>query len=194
MFNEIAKATDIVGANVSKNGILADAADASGIYHLECRDADGNLKWSEDFHNTVVNGGIQDMNTKYFSGSSYTAAWYLGLITGPSGSVTIARTDTMASHSGWTENTGYSQSTRPVCTFGTATTANPSVDTNSASAAVFSMNATATISGAFLTSNNTKGGTTGTLFSAAAFSSPGDRSVVSGDTLTVTYTFSLTAA
>jgi hypothetical protein len=29
------------------------------------------------------------------------------------------------------------------------------------------------------------------LFSAADFSSPGDRSVVSGDTLTVTYTLSL---
>jgi hypothetical protein len=29
------------------------------------------------------------------------------------------------------------------------------------------------------------------LFSAADFQSPGDRSVVSGDTLNVTYTFSL---
>jgi hypothetical protein len=50
------------------------------------------------------------------------------------------------------------------------------------------------VGGAFLTSNNTKGGTTGTLFSAVDFSAPGDRSVVSGDTLTVTYTFSLDAA
>ena len=40
---------------------------------------------------------------------------------------------------------------------------------------------------------STKSGTTGTLFSEKAFSSPGDRAVVSGDTLTVTYTFSLTA-
>ena len=44
-----------------------------------------------------------------------------------------------------------------------------------------------------LEARRTKGGTTGTLFSAADFQSPGDRSVVSGDTLTVTYTFSLTA-
>ena len=36
-------------------------------------------------------------------------------------------------------------------------------------------------------------GTSGTLFSAADFSSPGDRSVVSGDILNVTYTFSLSA-
>ena len=99
--------------------------------------------------------------------------------------------DTMSSHGGWTEVTAYSQSTRPACTFGTPTTANPSVATNSASQASFSINATTTVGGAFLTSNNTKGGTTGTLFSAADFSSPGDRSVVSGDTLSVTYTLSL---
>jgi hypothetical protein len=49
------------------------------------------------------------------------------------------------------------------------------------------------VGGAFLTSNNTKSGTTGVLFSEKAFSAPGDRSVVNGDTLTVTYTFSLTA-
>ena len=46
----------------------------------------------------------------------------------------------------------------------------------------------------FHVSNNTKSGSTGTLFSAADFSSPGDRSVVNGDTLNVTYTFSLDAA
>jgi len=68
------------------------------------------------------------------------------------------------------------------------------VISNSASPATFSINATATIGGAFLTSNNTKGGTTGILFSASDFAAPGDRSVVSGDTLSVTYTFSLDAA
>jgi hypothetical protein len=78
--------------------------------------------------------------------------------------------------------------------FGTPTTADPSVATNSASPAVYSINGSTTVGGAFLTSNNTKGGTTGILFSAADFQSPGDRSVVNGDTLTVTYTFSLDAA
>jgi hypothetical protein len=37
-------------------------------------------------------------------------------------------------------------------------------------------------------------GTSGTLFSESDFQSPGDRTVVSGDTLNVTYTFSLDAA
>jgi hypothetical protein len=65
---------------------------------------------------------------------------------------------------------------------------------NSGSVAVFSMNATTTIAGAFLTTDDTKGGTSGTLFSVSNFTSPGDRAVVSGDTLNVTYEFSLDAA
>jgi len=97
----------------------------------------------------------------------------------------------MSSHAGWTENTGYSNATRPVCTFATPTTANPSVATNSASPASFTINATSTVGGAFLTSNNTVGGSTGTLFSAADFGAPGDRSVANADVLTVTYTLSL---
>jgi hypothetical protein len=130
------------------------------------------------------------MNAKYFTGSAYTAAWYLGLY-GAGATNSPAAGNTMASHSSWTEVTAYSQATRPACTFGTPTTANPSVATNSASPATFSINATTTVGGAFLTSNNTKSGTTGTLYSAADFSSPGDRAVVSGDTLSVTYTLSL---
>lgn len=166
---------------------------AGGVFTVQCFDKEGNLKWTEEKHNLVVNVGLQDMNTKYFSGSSYTAAWYIGLY-GAGASNTPAASDTMSSHAGWTEVTAYSQSTRPACTFGTATTADPSVITNSASPATFSINGTTTVGGAFLTSNNTKGGTTGILFSASDFQSPGDRSVVNGDTLTVTYTFSLDAA
>ena len=192
MFNEESKATDIVAGNVAKGGQAQAEVGAKGFYTVQCHDADGNLKWEEISPNTVVNVGLKDMNTQYFTGSSYTAAWYLGLITGPGSGNTYAAGDTMSSHAGWTENTSYSQATRPACSFGTATTANPSVITNSSSAATFSINGTATIAGAFLVNNNTKGGTTGTLFSAANFSSPGDRAVVSGDTLTVTYTFSLT--
>jgi hypothetical protein len=69
------------------------------------------------------------------------------------------------------EVTAYSESNRPTATFA-ATNANPSVVTNTASKAVFTINGTTTVGGAFLTSNNTKSGTTGTLFSAADFSMP----------------------
>jgi hypothetical protein len=152
-------------------------------------DKDGNLKWETSKHNLVVNEGLQSMNTQYFKGATYTAALYLGLVTGPGSGTTFAAGDTLASHAGWTESTAYTGNRKSV-TFGSATTANPSVITNSASPSSFAMNATATIAGAFLC--NVATGTSGVLFSAGDFTG-GDKSVASGDTLNVTYTFSLTA-
>lgn len=193
MLNDKAKSTDNVAAQLGVGGGLKDRVKAGGVFHVQCFDSDGNLKWEAQEHNLVVNQGLQDMNAKYFTGSGYTATWYLGLY-GSGATNSPAAGDTMALHGGWTEVTAYSQATRPQCVFGTPTTADPSVATNSASAAVFSINGTTVVGGAFLTTSNTKGGTTGILFSAVDFSAPGDRSVVNGDTVTVTYTFSLDAA
>lgn len=192
MYIENAKSSDAVSAALNKTLGAGENARAGGVYRIECLDKDGNLKWSAESANLVVNVGLQDMNTKYFSGSSYTATWFIGLY-GAGASNTPAAGDTAASHAGWTEVVPYSNATRPACTFGTATTADPSVISNSASPASFTINATATVGGAFLISNSTKSGTTGILFSASDFAAPGDRSVVSGDTLNVTYTFSLDA-
>ena len=166
---------------------------AGGVFTVQCFDSEGNLKWTEENHNLVVNVGLKDMNEKYFTGSSYTAAWYIGLY-GAAASNDPAAGDTMSSHAGWTEITDYTEATRPAATFSTSTTADPSVISNSSSVAVFTINATTVVGGAFLTSSSTKGGTTGTLFSASDFQSPGDRSVASGDVLNVTYQFSLDAA
>jgi hypothetical protein len=173
--------------------MLSNKAKAGGVFHVKCFDKDGNLKWEESSHNLVVNEGLQLMNDEFFIGSGYTAAWYLGLVDN-SPSPSYAAGDTMASHAGWAENEDYSELVRQTCTFATASLADPSVVSNSGSPAVFSIDATATIAGAFLTTDDTKGGTTGTLFSASTFQSPGARSVVSGDTLNVTYEFSLDAA
>ena len=172
--------------------MLNENSKAGGVFTVQCHDKDGNLKWEESSHNLVVNEGLQDMNTKYFKGSAYTAAWYLGLITGPGSGTTIAAADTLASHAGWTEFTNYS-GTRPAVTFGTATTADPSVLSNSAAPSSFSISgAGGTVAGAFI--STVTSGTSGILFSASDFQSPGDRVVVSGDTLNVTYTVSLDAA
>jgi hypothetical protein len=191
---EKAKAADAVQSGLVAGTGAGEQCMALGRFIVECYDKDGNLKWKEDNKNLVVNVGLQ-----YLASCGLTAgatavtqitAWYIGLY-GAGASNTPAAGDTMASHAGWTEVVPYSNATRPACTFVAATTANPSVATNSASPASFTINATSTVGGAFLTSVNTKSGTTGTLFSASDFTSPGDRSVVSGDTLNVTYTFSL---
>jgi hypothetical protein len=191
--SDTASSQDIIGAMLTRSAGSDGHAKAGGVYSIECRDSEGNLKWAEELHNLVVNVGLQDMNAKYFSGSSYTAAWYIGLY-GAAASNTPAASDTASSHAGWTEIVPYSNATRPACTFGTASTADPSVITNTASPAAFTIDATATVGGAFLISNSTKSGTTGILFSASDFAAPGDRVVASGDVLNVTYTFSLDAA
>ena len=190
MSTEISKTSDSVSGAVIRKSDFVHSASAGGVFTIVCRDKDGNLKWEDSSPNLVVNVGLQDMNAKYFVGSAYTAAWYLGLVTGPSSGTTFAAADTLASHAGWTESTSYS-GTRKVCTFGTATTADPSVITNSLNTASFTMNATTTIAGAFLCS--VASGTSGVLFSASDFQSPGDRAVINGDVLLVTYTFNLDA-
>jgi len=190
--NDKAKAGDTLGALVQQQSGTSDSIRGGGVFTVQCFDSNGNLKWEEQNHNLVVNVGLKDMNDKYFTGSAYTATWFIGLY-GAGATNTPAAGDTAASHAGWTEVVAYSQATRPAAVFAAATTADPSVITNSASVAVFSINGTTTVGGAFLISNNTKSGTTGILFSASDFTSPGDRAVVNGDTLNVTYTFSLDA-
>ena len=103
----------------------------------------------------------------------------------------MAAADTMASHAGWTEVTAYSEAVRQTLTLGAV--ASQSVD-NSASKAAFSINADATtIGGAFITTDNTKGGTTGTLAGAAAFTG-GNKAADNGDTLNVTVTLTQASA
>jgi hypothetical protein len=187
---EKVKSTDTVSSGLIAGTGAGEAMMAMGKFTIQCYDKDGKLKWEDENHNLVVNGGLQYMCGTALTSVTQITTWYIGLY-GAAASNNPAAGDTMASHAGWTEVVPYSNATRPTCTFATATTANPSVATNSASVAVFNINATSTVGGAFLTSNNTKSGTTGTLFSAADFSAPGDRSVASGDTLNVTYTLSL---
>ena len=156
-------------------------------YHVECIGPDGKLKWEDEFDNLVTTEGLNDNLTQYLKGSAYTAAFYVGL------------TGTDPNPSGWRHHvfargldgsSDYSEGTREVLTLGTA--AAGSID-NSASKASYSINGTATVGGAFVTTNSTKGGTTGTLYGVGAFTG-GDKSVSSGDTLNVTVTCTAAAA
>ena len=187
---EKAKSTDTVSSGLVAGTKSGESAMALGQFDFECIGADGKVKWSGSVPNLVVNEGLAYMAGSALTSVSAITAWYVGIY-GAGASNAPAAADTMSSHAGWTEVVPYSNATRIACTFVTATTANPSVATNSASPASFSINATSTVGGAFLTSGSAKSGTTGTLFSAADFSSPGDRAVTSGDTLNVTYTMSL---
>jgi len=190
MTTEKLTATDHVSSGLTCNLKAGEEAKATGVFEIKCHDKDGNLKWEAQSKNLVVNVGLQYMAGSALTSVTQITSWFLGLY-GAGSSNTPAAGDTMSSHAGWTEVVAYSNATRVAATFATATTANPSVVTNTASPAVFNINGTTTVGGAFLTSGSAKSGTAGTLFSAADFGSPGDRAVVSSDTLSVTYTFSL---
>lgn len=179
-----------------KMGIGADAditrgAQATGAvvfrntYECECVGPDGRVKWVDGGTNIMTNEGLDEVLDKFYKGSTYTATHYVGLL---DDSPTLAAADVMNSHAGWVEAVPYSDANRQTLTLGTV--ASQSVD-NSASKASFTINATDTVGGLFLTTDNTKSGTTGNLIGEVAFSG-GDKAVADGDTLNVTAT--LTAA
>ena len=63
MFNEKAASTDTVSAGLVARTGANSGAGAGGVFHVECFDKDGNLKWKTSEHNLVVNEGLQNMNT-----------------------------------------------------------------------------------------------------------------------------------
>lgn len=146
-------------------------------YRIKIYGPDGKLKDEAEGTNITVNVGLNDVLNQYFKGSAYTASFFVGL----KGSGTVSAADTMASHAGWAELTSYSQSTRPALVLGSV--ASQAVN-NSASKATFSITGPITITGAFVTTNNTVGGTTGTLFGVADFVASG---TVNTSGTTVTY-------
>jgi hypothetical protein len=173
---------DDAGAGLVARHDVADHVGVAGKFMVTCRDSEGRIRWEDGFPNLVVTTGKNDLLNKYFLGSSYTAAFFVGL----KGTGTIAAGDTMASHAGWTEIIAYSNGSRPAFSPASSTAGS---STNSASPAVFNINGSATVAGCLITTSSVQSpGTAGTLFSAADFAS--SRAVISGDTLTVTYTVS----
>lgn len=165
-----------------KQGSLRAGAALCGEFLLQCFDVENEQKWLVQERNMVVNVGLQHLLDVLFAGSAQTNPWYCGLA---GSSMTAASGDTMASHGGWTEATNYGTAGRAV--FVDART--NQLVSNSASTISYSVNTAGTIGGAFLASDNTKGGSLGTLLCAVTFTG-GDKAVTDGDTLTVTYTFS----
>lgn len=153
---------------------------------VECFRQDGSPKWVGSFANIVVNTGLDETLEQVYKGAAYTAAHYVGMT---DGTPTVAATDTMASHAGWVEVTAYDEANRPSLVLGTVS--GQSVDNSASKATITCDTNSTTIGGAFVSTDNTKGGTSGILMSAGAFTQ-GDKSVDDNETLQTTIT--LTAA
>ena len=160
------------------------------FWEVVCYDSSGAEKWREKNKNLVTTAGANHILDGTFKSGTQITAWYVGLKN--AGTAVIA--DTMASHGTWTEivhTTKYSETVRQTLTLGSISGTTTSTCDNSSNKATFSMNATSTVAGAFVVSNNaTSSATAVTLYGVVDFGST--RSVISGDTLEVTVT--LTAA
>ena len=133
--------------------------------------------------NLVTTVGRNNMWDNHLAGSTYTAAWYLGLIGSASYTTGPAAGDDMTTHGGWAEDVTYSNGTRPSTSWAAASGGNKALS----AASQFTINGSVTEKGCFLCSDSTKSGTSGVLHSAGTFSG-GDKVLQSSDTLSVSYT------
>jgi hypothetical protein len=194
MTEERAQARECSDASVIRGGGLNERAEAHGRYEIECRDADGWLKWRDTIENVVATVGKNLALDAFLAGAAYTVVGpYMGLISSVSYTATAAG-DTMTSHSGWLEAGGANAPTytgnRKTAVWSAATAGGKALS----AALSFAITSTGTVKGAFLVFGSgaiaTKDDTGGTLWSAGTFST-GDKAVVNGDTLNVNYSSSL---
>jgi hypothetical protein len=142
----------------------------------------GFLKARTEGRNLVTNVGLDHILDVVLHGSTPVSPWYVGL----KNTGSPAAGDTMASHAGWTENANYDEATRQEYEEAAASSQST---TNSANKATFTIDTDSqTIYGAFLCSDSTKSGSTGTLLCVANFASA--KSCDDDDVLEVTYTIS----
>ena len=186
-------------ATLQANASIPEGMGIEGFYKVECRDAQGNLKWDEAFPNLVVAVGKQLLLDTLLrtSGTYTTVGPFLGLI---NNSTTFAAADTMTSKT-WTELTTYTvggSAVRGTAVFAASSSSGltPSnVTTSTATAITYTMTGSATVYGCFLVTGtgavSTISSTAGTLYSEGNFSTA--KTVTSGDTVTVTYSTTATS-
>jgi hypothetical protein len=200
MTKEFSSFGDNAQISMQSNVTGSETVGIEGVYHIVCRDADGNIKWEEGFPNLVNAVGKQLMLDTLLSGVSYTTVGpYLGLISGTG--LTFAAADTMSSKT-WTEFTNYTvggSAVRGTAVFASATstgTTPTNVTTKTATAITYTITgAGGTVGGCFLVTGSgastTQGNTSGTLYSAGAFATA--KVTTAGDTVSVTYSTTATS-
>jgi hypothetical protein len=195
MTKELSSFGDHAEISMQSNVAGSETVGIEGVYHVVCRDAEGNVKWEDSFPNLVNAVGKQLMLDTLLSGTSYTTVGpFLGLISGAS--PTFAAADTMTSHGGWTEFVNYTvggSAVRGTAVFTSATstgTTPANVTTKAAAAITYTITgAGGTVGGCFLVTgsgaSSTLSNTGGTLYSAGAFATA--KITTAGDTVSVTY-------
>lgn len=185
----------LIGAGTGTVAITSGAAAVTGTGTT----FDANLATAPNADIIIVGAGAAgaDLITTVSARSSNTA-----LTAGANAGTTVSGAafatepiagDTLASHiNSWSEGTPYSNANRPTWTKNGA--AAGGAMSNSSAKASFTINANSRIFGAFMATDNTKGGATGILYGGGLFTTGGSRQVQSGDTVNVQVDLSVTAA
>ena len=203
MQKEISGFGDSAEITMQANAVIPEGMGIDGYYHVECRDAQGNLKWEESFPKLVNAVGKQLMLDTLLrtSGTYTTNGPFLGLI-GTTSPTFGTGSDTMTSHAGWTEFTNYTvggSAVRGTAVFGasSSTGSTPAnVTTSTATAITYTITgAGGNVTGCFLCTgsgaSSTQSNTGGVLYSAGAFGTAKTTTV--GDTVSVTYSTTATS-
>lgn len=200
MSNELSNFGDHAEVSMQSNVAGSESVGIEGYYHVVCRDADGNIKWEDEFPNLVNAPGKQLMLDTLLSGTSYTTVGpFLGLISGTG--LTFAASDTLLTKT-WTEFTNYTvggSAVRGTASFSAATssgTTPTNITTKTATAITYTITgAGGTVGGCFLVTgtgaSSTQGNTSGTMYSAGAFTTA--KITTAGDTVSVTYSTTATS-
>lgn len=174
-----------VNAQVERHRKFDDNIKFTGQFKVEVI-RKGQVIQTEYFTNGVVNEGKDSILTSYFFNTAPPTTWFLAFIDNAGFSALDDANDTAASHTGWTEATGYSEPNRPTW----VTTAAASQSITNPTPATFSITSTQTLKGVFTISDNVKSGTTGVLWATALFS--GDIPVTNGDIIKISYAVNAT--
>jgi len=153
-----------------------------GVFKFWCYDREGNLAWTADAGNLVVDEGLDYALDLLLGTATKKAAWYIGIV---DSEPNTSYDDTLASHPGWVEVTQYIGNRKE---YTPGAVSEQTINNMSARAQFEITEDNVVIGGGFLTPAET--GTEDILLSVAPFT-VGDKIAETGYILEVAYEFSV---
>ena len=198
MQKETAGFGDHAVATMQANVTIPEKMGVEGFYQVECRDAQGNVKWTDEFPNLVMAVGKELMFDSLLRTAVTVVGPFLGLL---KSGYTAAAADTMSitTANEFTAYTVGGSAVRGTASFAVASssgTTPSNVTTSAATAITYTITgAGGTVAGCFLalgpSAVSTQLSTAGTLYSAGNFTTA--KVVTVGDTVAVTYSTTATS-
>ena len=184
---------DNQSASLVSRPSMMEQAIIRGIFEVECRDKDGNLKWKDTIKNLVVDVGKNWVLDGILGSAQTNTGPFMGLISSVGWTGVVAGS-TMGTKNGWSEagnaNAPTYTAPRKTCAWNAAASGSKALS----AALSFTFTGGGTVKGCFIVLGtgavNTIDSTAGVLYSAGTFTG-GDKVVVNTDVLNVSYTASL---